>query len=152
MHCSGVAVLYTSPEPTLAALRTAQQLRRPHGAPVRLLVVLHVPYPLPLSSPPVPVGFTELQMRRLASQVSADVRVEMYLRRDRREVLSGCLKPGSLVVLGSKRKLWGNTEQKLARWLQQNGHSVVLAAPGEEAGKRTLIHSVLQFRMPNSSH
>ncbi len=153
MHGGGVAVLYTTPEPTLVALRTAWRLTREHGAPVRLLVMLSVPYPLPLSSPPVMQEFTERQIRQLVSKASVETKVELYLCRDRREVLRDFLKPGSLVVLGVNRRWWwGGPEQKLARWLQQNGHSVVFAAPDEEANRRTFFHNVLQFRMPNSSH
>ena len=51
MHGGGVTVLFTTPEPTLAALRTARRLTREHGAPVRLVVMLPVPYPLPLVEP-----------------------------------------------------------------------------------------------------
>lgn len=153
MHGGGVTVLYTTPEPTLAALRTARRLTREHGAPVRLIVMLPVPYPLPLASPPVPLGFTERQIRQLASQASVETKIELYVCRDRREVLRDYLEPGSLVVLGGNRRWWwGGPERKVARWLQQYGHSVVFAAPDEEANRKTLFHNVLQFRMPNSSH
>ena len=152
MHSGGVTVLYTTPEPTLAALRTARRLMREHGAPVRLVVMLPVPYPLPLASPPVPLEFTERQIRRLASQAAVETKIELYLCRDRREVLRDFLKPGSLVVLGgNRRRWWGGPERKLARWLQQDGHSVVFAAPGEKAGNPH-FHNLLQFRMPSSTH
>jgi hypothetical protein len=153
MQSGGVTVLFTTPEPTLAALRTARRLVREHAPPVRLVVMLPVPYPLPLSSPPVPLGFTEQQIRQFVSHTSVETKVELYLCRDRREALRDFLKPGSLVVLGgSRRRWWGGPEQKLARWLQQDGHSVVFAAPDEEANRKALFHNVLQFRMPNSSH
>jgi hypothetical protein len=153
MHSGGVTVLYTRPEPTLAALKTARRLMREHGAPVRLIVMLPVPYPLPLASPPVPLEFTERQIHQLVSQASVETKIELYLCRDRREALRDFLKPGSLVVLGGdRRRWWGNPEQRLARWLQENGHSVVLAAQEEDGDRRALFSNVLQFRMPNSSH
>ena len=149
----GVTVLFTTPARTLAALGTARRLMREHGAPVRLVVILPVPYPLPLSNPPVPLGFTERQIRLLTSHSAVETKIEMYLCRDRREALRDFLKPGSLVVLGGERRWWGGgRERRLARWLQSNGHSVVLAAPDEETNEKALFNNVLQFRMPNSSH
>lgn len=154
MQGNGVTVLFTTPDATLAALNTARQLTWEHGSPVRLVVILPVPYPLPLSSPPVPLGFTEWQIRKLALQAPIGTRVELYLCRDLHEALRNFLEPGSVVVLGVKRCWWwGSQEQRLARWLQANGHSVVLAPPAkEEESRRALSHNVLQFRMPNSSH
>ena len=153
MPVGEVTVLFTTSKPTLAALRTARRLVREHGAPVRLIVMLPVPYPLPLASPPVPLGFTERQIRGFVSQSPVATKVELYLCRDRREALRDFLKPGSLVVLGGERRWWGGgRERRLARWLQSNGHSVVLAAPDEETNEKALFNNVLQFRMPNSSH
>ncbi|MBI4876094.1 MAG: hypothetical protein HY822_15765 [Acidobacteria bacterium] len=146
-----VNVLFTTAEPTLAALKTACGLARGLGAQVRFITTLAVPYPLPLSSPPVPVGFTEGQIRRLASGCSASTRVELYLCRDLRETLSGLLKPGSLVVMGVRQRWWGSREQRMAQWLRKNGHDVVLAAPEKKGGVRTRIRDLLQFRSPNPS-
>ncbi|MEN6536078.1 MAG: hypothetical protein ABFD89_20625 [Bryobacteraceae bacterium] len=154
MHGDGVTVLFTTPDATRAALRTARQLTWKHGSPVRLVVMLPVPYPLPLANPPVPLNFTEWQVRQLASQAPVETKIELYLCRDIHEALRNFLKPESLVILGARRRWWwGSQEQRLARWLQANGHSVVLTAPAkEEESRRALSHNVLQFRMPNSSH
>ena len=153
MHGGALTVIFTSPAPTLAALRAARRLMREHGAPVRLVVMLPVPYPLPLASPPVPLEFTERRVRGFVSQSPVATKVELYLCRDRREALRDFLKPGSLVVLGSERHWWGGgRERKLARWLQADGHSVVFAAPDKDTNGGTFFHNVLPFRMPNSSH
>ena len=153
MRAGGVTVLFTSPKPTLAALRTARRLTRDDGAPVRLLVLLPVPYPLPLSSPPVPLKFTERRIRQLALKASVETKVELFLCRDRREALRQFLKPRSLVVVGGQwRWWWRGPEQRLAQWLQEHGHSVVLAPPDEERNTRTLFYSTMQFRMPHTSH
>jgi hypothetical protein len=141
MQDGGLTVLFTKPDPTLAALRAARRLMPEDGPPVRLIVTLPVPYPLPLSKPPVPLGFTEQQVRRLATQAEVAAKVELCLCRDHREALHECLRPGSLVVLGGQRHWWrGGREQRLARWLQAHGHSVVLAAPEEEGNRSAVNH------------
>ena len=47
MRSPEVAVLFTTAEPTLAALKTARRLVPEPGAQIRLMVLLAVPYPLP---------------------------------------------------------------------------------------------------------
>ena len=153
MRGQGVVVLYTEAGPTLAALRTARRLTWESGGPVRLLVAVPVPYPLPLSAPAVRREFTERQCRQIAAQAAVAARIELCLCRDRRDALCERLEPGCVVVLGAgRRHWWGASQRGLVRWLQARGHSVVLAAPDKEAGKLTPSHSVVQFRMPNSNH
>ncbi len=153
MDGSRVTVLYTTPGATLAALKTARRMTWGRCEPVRLIVARLVPYPLSLSTPSVPLGFTEQQLRCVALQSAVDTRIELYLCRDRRDVFREYLEPGSLVVLGiERRSYWPASERGLVRWLRKHGHGVLLAAPDEEAGKKALCHNVLQFRMPNSSH
>lgn len=153
MRANGVVVLYTGAEPTLAALRTARRLTREDGAPVRLVMAVAVPYPLPAASPPVRREFAEGQCRRVAEQSALAARIEVYLCRDRRDMLRERLEPGCVVVVGTGRRgWWGGPERGLVRWLQREGHSVVLAAPDKEAGKDTSSRNVVPFRMPNSSH
>ena len=48
-----------------------------------------VPYPLPLTSPPVLLDFSERQFRVLASQSPVETIVRIYLCRDR----DGCAGP-----------------------------------------------------------
>ncbi|MEQ1948166.1 MAG: hypothetical protein ABL995_13310 [Bryobacteraceae bacterium] len=90
-----------------------------------------VPYPLPLKSPPVPV---ELVARILKEQVLDDLwdrqftgtSATLYLCRDRAETLREALKPESLVVMGTKRRWWRTSEERLARQLTRDGHRVLL--------------------------
>ena len=53
-----VAVIFTSIESTLSALRRAGALASRLRASITLIVPQIVPYPLPLTSPPVPPDFT----------------------------------------------------------------------------------------------
>ncbi len=136
MRVNGIVVLYTGADATPAALRTARRLMRDDRAPVRMLAVVPVPYPLPVASPAVRQEFTERQCRRAAADSAVTTRVEVYLCRERRDVLRQQLEPGCVVVLGAERRgWWGGPERGLVRWLRRQGHSVVLAAPDKEAGK-----------------
>ncbi len=64
-----IAVVFTSVEPTLAALKEAGNLAASLGARITLLVPQVVPHPLPLESPPVLVEFNENRFRVIASQI-----------------------------------------------------------------------------------
>src|ERR1700756_1195428 len=54
-----VNVIFTDPQATVAALRTAGSLARDLGANIRVRAAITVPYTLPLEEPPVSVAFTE---------------------------------------------------------------------------------------------
>jgi hypothetical protein len=123
-----IAVIFTSVESTLAALRRAGLLAARLGAHITLLVLQVVPYPLPLTSPPILVDFNERRFRVLAGQGSVDTTVQLYLCRDRWETISAILRPHSLIVVGGrKRQWWPTAEQRLARRLRNAGHEVIFA-------------------------
>lgn len=121
-----IAVVFTSLEATLSAMKEAASLARNLDARIDLVVPQVVPYPLPLESPPVLIEFNERRFRELASQSPVETAVQIYLCRDSRETLARVLKPGSLVVLGGKRRWWPTRELALARALRKAGHEVVL--------------------------
>ena len=122
-----VEVIFTTTESTRTALQAASKLTRDLDAQVRLVAVQIVPYPVSLSRPTVPVQWTERHLRALAAEASVPASVQVYLCRDQRQALADFLRPGSLVVLGGRRRWWPTAEQRLARWLQARGHSVVFA-------------------------
>jgi hypothetical protein len=111
-----VAVIFTSIESTLSALRTAGALAN------RLRACI-----LPLTSPPVLLDFAERRFRVIADESPVETTVQIYLCRDRVETLRGVLKPHSLVVIGGGRSWWPTPEKRLARQLRRAGHDVVLA-------------------------
>jgi hypothetical protein len=95
-----IAVIFTSIESTLSALRRAGALaNRPHAC-ITLVVTQVVPYPLPLNRPPVSPDFRERHFRVLAEESAVETTVRIYLCRDRVETLRKVLKPHSLVVIG----------------------------------------------------
>ncbi|HYM13917.1 MAG TPA: hypothetical protein VEU62_24480 [Bryobacterales bacterium] len=120
-----IAVVFTSVESTLVALKKAGALASPLGARITLVVPQCVPYPLPLESPPVLLDFNERRFRSIALESPVETRVHIYLCRERLELLLMVLKPHSVVVLGGRRRWWRTPEEKLAKRLRRAGHEVI---------------------------
>jgi len=125
-----IAVVFTSVESTLPALKEAGNLANSLGARIKLVVPQVVPYPLPLETPPVLVEFNENRFRVIASQSPVETSVQVYLCRDRLEALKSALKPGSIVVLGGKKRPWPthwvpSKDERLARQLRRAGYEVL---------------------------
>jgi hypothetical protein len=123
-----INVVFTSVNATLAALKAAGTLANHLAAHITLVVLQIVPYPLPLTSPPVSVDWNERRFRVVANESSVETLIHMYLCRDRCETLMSVLKPRSLVVIGGRRRWWWPTPEKaLARTLRRAGHEVIYA-------------------------
>jgi hypothetical protein len=123
-----VNVIFTDPEATAVALRFAQSFACELGARIRLRAAIAVPLRLPLDEPPVSVTFVRGNLRKLASQVTAegfDPTLHLYVCRDRVQALSLALKPNSLVVIGGRKRWWPTAESQLAKALRSNGHRVI---------------------------
>jgi hypothetical protein len=120
-----IAVIFTSVESTLAALKEAGTLASSLGARITLLVPQVVPYPLALETPPVLIEFNERRFRLIASQSPVETTVQIYLCRDGLATLTNVLSPGSIVVIGGQKRWWPTREKKLARQLRSAGHEVV---------------------------
>ena len=121
-----IFVLFTSVGATLAALKHAGELAASLGARITLLAAQVVPYPLPLDSPPVLVELNEHRFRVIASQSPLETQVHIYLCRDWVATLTSILNPGSLILLGGrKRRWWPTQDQALARTLRRAGHEVI---------------------------
>jgi hypothetical protein len=120
-----IAVVFTSTEATLAALKEAGALASSLGARITLLVPQIVPYPLALETPPVLIEFNEKRFRLIARQSPVETTVQIYLCRDGMETLTNVLSPGSIVVIGGQKRWWPTREKKMARQLRRAGHEVV---------------------------
>jgi hypothetical protein len=120
-----ISVVFTSVESTLAALKEAGALASSLGARITLLVPQVVPYPLPLESPPVLVEFNEKRFCVMANQNPVETSVHIYLCRDKFETLTAVLSPGSIVVVGGRKRWWPTRDELLARQLRRSGHEVI---------------------------
>jgi hypothetical protein len=120
-----VAVIFTSVQSTLAALKKAGALANRLSGRITLVVPQVVPYPLPLTSPPVLLDWNEKRFRVIASESSVETTVQIYLCRDRLETLTAVLSPRSLVVVGGRKRWWPTAEQRLARRLRRAGQEVI---------------------------
>ncbi len=120
-----IAVVFTSVESTLAALREAGALAHSLGARIQLVVPQVVPYPAPLESPPVLLEFSEKRFRVVAAESLVETSVQIYLCRNRFETLTSFLKRGSIVVLGGPKKWWPSKDERLAWRLRRAGYEVI---------------------------
>jgi hypothetical protein len=120
-----IAVVFTSVEATLAALREAGALAHSLGARIQLVVPQVVPYPAPLESPPVLVEFSEKRFRVVAAASLVETSVQIYLCRNRFETLTSFLKRGSIVVLGGPKRWLPTKDERLAWRLRRAGYEVI---------------------------
>jgi hypothetical protein len=114
-------------ETTLTALKQAGALASSLGASITLIATQLVPYPLPLTTPPVSPDFNDQRFRVMAGESRVDTKVSVYLCRDRMETLKTVLKPHSLVVVGGSRGWWPTSEKRLAAKLRRAGHEVIFS-------------------------
>jgi hypothetical protein len=121
-----IVVIFTSTAATTAALQTAVALAESLGSRITLIVPQVVPYPLPLTSPPVLLDFQENRLRDIASQSTVDTRVQLCLCRDELEMLVEVLPANSLIIMGRSKRWWPSHESKLARKLRSR-HEIVFA-------------------------
>jgi hypothetical protein len=106
-------------------LKEAGALARSLGARITLLAPQVVPYPLTLESPQVLIDFNEKRFRVIANESPVETNVQIYLCREEFETLERALSPGSLVVLGGRKRWWSTREKTLATKLRRSGHEVV---------------------------
>src|ERR1035437_1237370 len=123
-----VNVIFTDPQATIAALKTAGSFARDLGACIRVRAAIAVPYALPLDKPPVSAGFIEELLSDLVCRLELDAfepSVHLYLCRDQVETLLQVLSPNSLVVIGGRKHWWPTAERRVAKALRSKGHRVV---------------------------
>lgn len=120
-----VVVPYTTPELTRAALRHAG-VCSDLDVHVSLVDIQVVPFPCPLSQPPVDKIFSECRLQELFRESGLPGRAAVVYTRDWLEAFKGVLEPGSLVLIATQKRWWVTREMKLAKALTKAGHQVML--------------------------
>ena len=123
-----VNVIFTDPQATVVALKTAGSLARDLGACIRLRAAIAVPYELPLDKPLMSVPFTERLLSDLVCRLELgtfEPSVHLYLCRDQVDTLLQVLRPNSLVVIGGRKHWRPAAERRMAKALRFKGHRVV---------------------------
>ena len=120
-----IVVPYTTPRLTRLALREAQELALKLPSRIRVLRMLAIPFPLDLRYPPFSLDILREQTRQVARGIAAAEMV-LFLTRDPEGSLLKTLRPGSIVVLASKRRWWRTAQERLQRMCERHGHQVAL--------------------------
>jgi hypothetical protein len=122
-----VVVLFTSVESAEVALKQAEELTRGMKSGIRLICPQIVPYPLPLERPSVNLRHLRNEMSHVSRCAGLEPECEIILARDLKSALETALKPKSIVVLATRRRLWRTQEEKLKIKCEKAGHEVVLS-------------------------
>ena len=120
-----IVVPYTTPRLTRLALREAQELASKLPSRVRLLRMLTVPYPLDLRYPPLELHILREQTRQVARGI-ATAEIVLFLTRDPEQSLLKIMRPGSIVVMASKKRWWRTAQERLKGFCERHGHHVAL--------------------------
>ncbi len=121
-----IVVLYTSAELAGAALERAEELMKGINLRVRLVYTQIVSYALPIDEPQINLEHLKRELEKVAEHSSLEVEGEIVLARDMQTALQSTLKPTSIVVLASHRRLWRTKEEGLRKECIKAGHEVVL--------------------------
>jgi hypothetical protein len=120
-----VVIPYTTPELTSAALRHAA-VCTDLDVHVCLVDIQVVPFPCPLTQPPIDKKFSEIRLQSLLKESGVPGKVAIVYTRDWLEAFGKILEPGSLVIMATQKRWWPTRETKLARALKKAGHQVML--------------------------
>lgn len=134
-----VTVIFTTPEATVAALKTAADLSKQLDARITLLVVEPVPIHVPLDRPLVSIEFLKRRSCDLVCEagiVDEEVKIQICLCRDRGHALKSLLARHSLVVIGGHMHWWRRTERKLKLFLRGLGHHVILVEATRQSWRK----------------
>lgn len=123
-----VNVVFTAPQATALALRTATALAAELDACIRLRAAVVVPLQLPLDQPQVSIPFMQDVLSGLVSRLEPhklDVTAHLYPSRDRTKTFLDLLEPNSVVILSARKRPWRTPESRFAKRLQREGHRVL---------------------------
>lgn len=131
LECAGAAELeivvpYAEWSLTEAVLRRSAALTAGLNVRIKLVAVHTSPYPAPLACPALVHAKLVEQMVDLAGQCPFPVEPQVVLARYWDEGFRYVMKPGSIVLIGTRNRPWRTHEEKLAQLLAREGHQVAL--------------------------
>jgi hypothetical protein len=121
-----VVVPYTGFTATRAVLERVARLTAGLSARISLVAIHTIPYPADFCCPTSAHSFLVDQLVDLSGACRLPVDAQVVLARTREDGFRHALKPQSTVLVGSPRRLWKTSEERLAHSLVADGHKVVL--------------------------
>jgi hypothetical protein len=121
-----LVVPYTDPDLARALLRKAVALTAGLQARICLVAVHAVPFPADFRCQTATHTFLVERLTELAAECTLPVDPLVVLARSHEEGFRYAIRPGSTVLVGSRRHLWRTHEERLARMLVLDGHKVAL--------------------------
>jgi hypothetical protein len=121
-----IVVPFTEWAVTEAVMQRAAAFAATLNASLMLLAVHTLPYPMAFGCPALVHAHLVDQLIDLASRCPLPVNPQVVLARCRAEGFRHALKPESTVLVGTRRRLWKTSEERLAEALAHDGHHVAL--------------------------
>src|ERR1700679_3016440 len=116
-----VVVPFTEWAVTEAVMSRAAAFTANLNASLLLIAVHTVPYPMPFGCPALVHAHLVDQLIDLESRCPLPVNSQVVLARSCEEGFRHALKPESTVLLGTRRRLWKTSEERLAAALARDG-------------------------------
>lgn len=121
-----VVIPYTEWSVTDALLKRAGELTAGLNAKVSLVAVHTTPYPATFGCPASVHAHLVDQLVDLAGRCPLPVTPQVVLARSREEGFQFVLPPHATILVGSRKRPWRTSEERLAHTLARDGHKVVL--------------------------
>jgi hypothetical protein len=121
-----IVVPFTEWAVTEAIMKRAPAFTAKLNASLTLVAVHTVPYPMSFGCPALVHAHLVDQLIDLASRCPLPVNPQVVLARSCEEGFRHALKPQSTVLLGTRRRLWKTSEERLGVALARDGHHVAL--------------------------
>jgi hypothetical protein len=135
-----IVIAYTDPDLARALLCKALALTAGLQARISLVAVHTVPFPADLRCQASTHAFLVDQLTAMAADCPLPVNPQVVLARSREEGFRYALRAGSTVLVGTHRRIWPTSEERLARKLVLDGHKVALLhiEKGEANARRSV--------------
>lgn len=121
-----VVVPYTDFVTTREVLNRVAVMTAGLSARISLVAIHTIPYPADFGCPSAVHSFLVEQLVELSSRCPLPVDAQVVLARTREDGFRRVLKAQSTVLVGSRKRLWRTSEERMANTLVLDGHKVVL--------------------------